>query len=98
MDRCGFMLNGFGAVLSAMLITMFFMGAEMSRLLPRESDTWINISHAPPILLSGDFHFTVFHFCGAALIPWNMPGLKSVGLYRSAGAFHIPHAKLLWTA
>jgi L-asparagine transporter-like permease len=48
-DHGGFMPNGFGAVLSAMLITMFsFMGAEIVTIAAAESDTRINISCAPP--------------------------------------------------
>lgn len=39
-DHGGFMPNGFGAVLSAMLITMFsFMGAEIVTIAAAESDT-----------------------------------------------------------
>ncbi len=39
-DSGGFMPNGFGAVLSAMLITMFsFMGAEIVTIAAAESDT-----------------------------------------------------------
>ncbi|HIB8670006.1 TPA: amino acid permease [Escherichia coli] len=71
-DSGGFMPNGFGAVLSAMLITMF-------------SVIW---------------RISIFYLCSifvvVALIPWNMPGLKAVGSYRSVlELLNIPHAKLI---
>ena len=75
-DSGGFMPNGFGAVLSAMLITMF-----------RATNSVI-------------WRISIFYLCSifvvVALIPWNMPGLKAVGSYRSVlELLNIPHAKLI---
>ncbi len=51
-----FMPNGFGAVLSAMLITMFsFMGAEIVTIAAAESDTPDKHIVRAAILLSGEF-------------------------------------------
>lgn len=38
----------------------------------------------------------MLYFVVVALIPWNMPGLKAVGSYRSVlELLNIPHAKLI---
>lgn len=59
-DSGGFMPNGFGAVLSAMLITMFsFMGAKLSPLPPRNPTRRKNILFAPPTRLSGVSLFSI---------------------------------------
>ncbi|EFP9301574.1 amino acid permease [Shigella sonnei] len=86
-DSGGFMPNGFGAVLSAMLITMFsFMGAEIVTIAAAESDT--PEKHIVRATNSVIWRISIFYLCSifvvVALIPWNMPGLKAVGSYRSA--------------
>ncbi|HCV5278254.1 TPA: amino acid permease [Shigella sonnei] len=86
-DSGGFMPNGFGAVLSAMLITMFsFMGAEIVTIAAAESDT--PEKHIVRATNSVIWRISIFYLCPifvvVALIPWNMPGLKAVGSYRSA--------------
>lgn len=86
-DSGGFMPNGFGAVLSAMLITMFsFMGAEIVTIAAAESDT--PEKHIVRSTNSVIWRISIFYLCSifvvVALIPWNMPGLKAVGSYRSA--------------
>lgn len=98
-DQGGFMPNGFGAVLSAMLITMFsFMGAEIVTIAAAESDT--PDKHIVRATNSVIWRISIFYLCSifvvVALIPWNMPGLKEVGSYRSVlELLHIPHAKLI---
>ncbi len=95
----GFMPNGFGAVLSAMLITMFsFMGAEIVTIAAAESDT--PDKHIVRATNSVIWRISIFYLCSifivVALIPWNMPGLKSIGSYRSVlELLHIPYAKLI---
>lgn len=79
-DSGGFMPNGFGAVLSAMLITMFsFMGAEIVTIAAAESDT--PEKHIVRATNSVIWRISIFYLCSifvvVALIPWNMPGLKS---------------------
>ncbi|EFV8198602.1 amino acid permease [Shigella sonnei] len=86
-DSGDFMPNGFGAVLSAMLITMFsFMGAEIVTIAAAESDT--PEKHIVRATNSVIWRISIFYLCSifvvVALIPWNMPGLKAVGSYRSA--------------
>ncbi|HBF3122313.1 transport permease of gamma-aminobutyrate [Shigella sonnei] len=86
-DSGGFMPNGFGAVLSAMLITIFsFMGAEIVTIAAAESDT--PEKHIVRATNSVIWRISIFYLCSifvvVALIPWNMPGLKAVGSYRSA--------------
>ncbi|SCA13077.1 GABA permease [Klebsiella quasipneumoniae] len=102
-DHGGFMPNGFGAVLSAMLsamlITMFsFMGAEIVTIAAAESDT--PDKHIVRATNSVIWRISIFYLCSifivVALIPWNMPGLKSIGSYRSVlELLHIPYAKLI---
>lgn len=98
-DSGGFMPNGFGAVLSAMLITMFsFMGAEIVTIAAAESDT--PEKHIVRATNSVIWRISIFYLCSifvvVALIPWNMPGLKAVGSYRSVlELLNIPHAKLI---
>ena len=81
------MPNGFGAVLSAMLITMFsFMGAEIVPLPPRNRHAGKHIVRATNSVIWRISHFSicVLFFVVVALIPcWNMPGPKAVGSYRS---------------
>ncbi|EGE0822940.1 GABA permease [Shigella flexneri] len=98
-DSGGFMPNGFGAVLSAMLITMFsFMGAEIVTIAAAESD--MPEKHIVRATNSVIWRISIFYLCSifvvVALIPWNMPGLKAVGSYRSVlELLNIPHAKLI---
>lgn len=69
------MPNGFGAVLSAMLITMFsFMGAEIVTIAAAESDT--PEKHIVRATNSVIWRISIFYLCSifvvVALIPWNM--------------------------
>ncbi len=73
------MPNGFGAVLSAMLITMFsFMGAEIVTIAAAESDTPENILSAPPTRLSGVSLFSIcVLFCRCGINPVEYAGAES---------------------
>lgn len=75
-DHGGFMPNGFGAVLSAMLITMFsFMGAESSLLLPRNPIRRITYRTRHQFCYLANFHLLpVFHFCGGGADPVEYAG------------------------
>ena len=92
------MPNGFGAVISAMLITMFsFMGAEIVTIAAAESDT--PDKHIVRATNSVIWRIAIFYprsiFVVVALIPWNDAGLTEVGSYRSVLESHIPNAKLI---
>ncbi|BDH47177.1 GABA permease [Salmonella enterica subsp. enterica serovar Choleraesuis] len=98
-DHGGFMPNGFGAVLSAMLITMFsFMGAEIVTIAAAESDA--PDKHIVRATNSVIWRISIFYLCSifvvVALVPWNTPDLKGVGSYRTVlEMLHVPHAKAI---
>ena len=93
------MPNGFGAVLSAMLITMFsFMGAEIVTIAAAESDT--PEKHIVRATNSVIWRISIFYlcsiFCRCGINPVEYAGLKAVGSYRSVlELLNIPHAKLI---
>ena len=98
-DNGGFMPNGFGAVISAMLITMFsFLGAEVVTIAAAESDAAEKqISRATNSVI---WRITLFYilsiFIVVALVPWNDPRLASQGSYVTVlEILGVPHAKLL---
>ncbi|XPE60356.1 hypothetical protein ACNKHT_17210 [Shigella flexneri] len=81
-----------------MLITMFsFTGAEIVTIAAAESDT--PEKHLVRATNSVIWRISIFYLCSifvvVALIPWNMPGLKAVGLSLGSGIANIPHAKLI---
>lgn len=76
-DHGGFMPNGFGAVLSAMLITMFsFMGAEIVTIAAAESDT--PDKHIVRATNSVIWRISIFYlcsyFCGGGADPVEYAG------------------------
>ena len=85
----GFMPNGFGAVLSAMLITMFtFMGTEIVTIAAAESPKpEAGIRRAVNSVI---WRISLFYlgsiFVVVAIVPWNDPGLvdESSGSYQFA--------------
>ncbi|WEJ70011.1 GABA permease [Pseudomonas sp. PSE14] len=98
-DTGGFMPNGFGAVLSAMLITMFsFLGAEVVTIAAAESDAAEKqISKATNSVI---WRITLFYilsiFIVVALVPWTDPRLASEGSYATVlEILGVPHAKAL---
>lgn len=98
-DSGGFMFNGFGAVLSAMLIIMFsFMGVEIVIIVVAEFDT--SEKYIVRVINSVIWRIFIFYLCFifvvVVLISWNMFGLKVVGFYRSVlELFNIFYAKLI---
>ncbi|MGB8973205.1 MAG: amino acid permease, partial [Pseudomonas capeferrum] len=98
-DTGGFMPNGFGAVLSAMLITMFsFLGAEVVTIAAAESDeAGKHISKATNSVI---WRITLFYilsiFIVIALVPWTDPRLATEGSYVTVlDTLGVPHAKAI---
>lgn len=79
-DSGGFMPNGFGAVLSAMLITMFsFMGAEIVTIAAAESDT-PEKTYCPRHqlgYLAYLYFLFVLYFCRCGINPVEYAGAES---------------------
>ncbi|TDF79999.1 GABA permease [Pseudomonas sp. H9] len=98
-DTQGFMPNGLGAVLAAMLTTMFsFMGTEIVTIAAAESkDPGKQISRATNSVIWRIFLFyLVSIFLVVALVPWNNSDLAEVGSYQTVLNFMgIPNAKLI---
>ncbi|QUI99266.1 hypothetical protein KCP74_11490 [Salmonella enterica subsp. enterica] len=97
------MPNGFGAVLSAMLITMFsFMGAEIVTIAAAESRyAGANaIVRATNSGITANFHLLpVFHFVVVALIRVEYAGsLAAERLVRAGAASYSRTQNSLWTA
>ncbi|MFK8331387.1 GABA permease [Pseudomonas sp. BJa5] len=99
MDTQGFMPNGLGAVLAAMLTTMFsFMGTEIVTIAAAESkDPGKQISKATNSVIWRIFLFyLVSIFLVVALVPWNSPELAEVGSYQTVlNLMGVPNAKLI---
>lgn len=98
-DRGGFVPNGLGAVLAAMLTTMFsFLGTEIVTIAAAESDNpRQQIVRATNSVI---WRISLFYlgsiFVVAALVPWNDPLLPSHGSYqRAMELIGIPHAKAI---
>lgn len=98
-DTQGFMPNGLGAVLAAMLTTMFsFMGTEIVTIAAAESkDPGKQISKATNSVIWRIFLFyLVSIFLVVALVPWNSSELAEVGSYQTVlELMGIPNAKLI---
>ena len=98
-DTIGFMPNGMGAVLAAMLTTMFsFMGTEIVTIAAAESkDPSKQITKATnSVIWRIGLFYLVSIFIVVALVPWNDPSLASVGSYQTAlVSMGIPNAKLI---
>ncbi|MFK0087143.1 GABA permease [Pseudomonas sp. NPDC090755] len=98
-DTQGFMPNGLGAVLAAMLTTMFsFMGTEIVTIAAAESkDPGKQISKATNSVIWRIFLFyLVSIFLVVALVPWNSPELAEVGSYQTVlNLMGVPNAKLI---
>ena len=98
-DRGGFMPHGIGAVLSAILTTMFsFMGTEIVTIAAAESrNPGKEISRATNSVI---WRIALFYllsiFFIVALVPWNSPDLASKGSYQTVlEMMGIPHARLI---
>ncbi|WP_174872867.1 GABA permease [Vogesella oryzae] len=95
----GFMPNGFGAVLGAMLTTMFtFLGTEIVTIAAAESDNpQQQITKATNSVV---WRISLFYlgsiFVVTALVAWNDPQLAALGSYqRTLELIGIPNAKAI---
>lgn len=98
-DSGGFMPNGFGAVIAAILTTMFsFMGSEIVTIAAAESrNPGKEISRATNSVV---WRICLFYIASIlfiiALVPWNTPDMKINGSYQTAlEMMNIPHARLI---
>ncbi|MFH6565901.1 GABA permease [Pseudomonas kulmbachensis] len=98
-DTIGFMPNGMGAVLAAMLTTMFsFMGTEIVTIAAAESkDPSKQITKATnSVIWRIGLFYLVSIFIVVALVPWNDPALAQFGSYQTVlDRMGIPSAKLI---
>lgn len=98
-DTHGFMPNGFGAVLAAILTTMFsFMGTEIVTIAAAESkNPGREITKATnSVIWRIGLFYLLSIFIVLALVPWNDSSLPSVGSYQTVlERMGIPHAKLI---
>ncbi|GFM78534.1 GABA permease [Pseudomonas cichorii] len=98
-DTQGFMPNGLGAVLAAMLTTMFsFMGTEIVTIAAAESkNPGKQITKATNSVIWRIFLFyLVSIFIVVSLVPWNDSRLAEVGSYQTVlDVMGIPNAKLI---
>ena len=98
-DSGGFMPHGFGAVLAAILTTMFsFMGTEIVTIAAAESkNPGSEISKATNSVI---WRISLFYLLSilfiVSLVPWNNPSLASKGSYQTVlEMMNIPHARLI---
>ena len=98
-DTQGFLPNGMGAVLGAILTTMFsFMGTEIVTIAAAESkNPGKQISKATnSVIWRIGLFYLVSIFIVVALVPWNDPVLAAVGSYQTVlERMGIPNAKLI---
>ncbi|WNW12399.1 GABA permease [Pseudomonas sp. DTU_2021_1001937_2_SI_NGA_ILE_001] len=98
-DTGGFMPNGLGAVLAAILTTMFsFMGTEIVTIAAAESkDPAKQITKATnSVIWRICLFYLVSIFIVVSLVPWNDPSLAQVGSYQTVlERMGIPNAKLV---
>lgn len=98
-DAGGFMPHGFGAVLAAVLTTMFsFMGTEIVTIAAAESkNPGREISRATNSVI---WRISLFYLLSilfiVSLVPWNTPDLANKGSYQTVlELVGIPHARLI---
>jgi GABA permease len=98
-DTQGFMPNGMGAVLAAILTTMFsFMGTEIVTIAAAESkDPGQQITKATnSVIWRIGLFYLLSIFIVVSLVPWNDPTLAAVGSYQTVlEGMGIPNAKLI---
>jgi len=98
-DTQGFMPNGMGAVLAAILTTMFsFMGTEIVTIAAVESkDPGQQITKATnSVIWRIGLFYLLSIFIVVSLVPWNDPTLAAVGSYQTVlESMGIPNAKLI---
>ncbi|WBG65101.1 GABA permease [Pseudomonas citronellolis] len=95
----GFLPKGWGAVLAALLTTMFsFMGSEIVTIAATESkDPAQQITRATNSVI---WRIALFYLLSilivVCLVPWNDPRLVSMGSYQTVlEHLHVPYAKLI---
>jgi GABA permease len=98
-DTGGFLPNGFGAVVAAVLTTMFsFMGTEIVTIAAAESknpEEQIGKATRAVIWRISTFYLASI-FIVVALVPWNTPALVENGSYQTAlEAIGVPGAKAI---
>ncbi|WP_380180778.1 amino acid permease [Kalamiella sp. sgz302252] len=98
-DRVGFMPNGFGAVITGVLITIFsFFGAEIITIAAVESKNPAQkIRRAINLVV---YRIALFYllsiFLVVALVGWDEPGLRSQGTFQYVlSKLNVPGAELL---
>ncbi|MGY2290866.1 GABA permease [Pseudomonas sp. SDO528_S397] len=98
-DTQGFLPNGMGAVLAAILTTMFsFMGTEIVTIAAAESkNPGQQISKATnSVIWRIGLFYLVSIFIVVSLVPWNDPMLAAVGSYQTVlERMGIPNAKMI---
>lgn len=98
-DTQGFLPNGMGAVLAAVLTTMFsFMGTEIVTIAAAESkNPSQQIAKATnSVIWRIGLFYLVSIFIIVALVPWNDPNLANLGSYQTVlDRMGIPNAKLI---
>ena len=98
-DTQGFLPNGMGAVLAAILTTMFsFMGTEIVTIAAAESkDPGKQITKATnSVIWRICLFYLVSIFLVVALVPWNSPELANTGSYQTVlNLIGVPNAKLI---
>jgi GABA permease len=98
-DTGGFLPNGFGAVVAAVLVTMFsFMGTEIVTIAAAESDhptEKIGKATRSVIWRIGIFYLASILLV-VAIVPWNDPRLADLGSYQAALlTLGVPGAKVI---
>ncbi|MEB3754500.1 GABA permease [Acinetobacter sp. MD2(2019)] len=98
-DHGGFVPNGWGPVVGALLTTMFsFMGSEIVTIAASESknpEHQITKATNSVIWRIALFYF-VSIFIVIGLVPWNDPRLPDMGSYQTVlTMLNVPHAKLI---
>nr|WP_238353092.1 amino acid permease [Kribbella solani] len=98
-DTGGFLPNGFGAVVAAVLVTMFsFMGTEIVTIAAAESDH--PDEQVGKATRSVIWRIALFYLASILLVvvivPWNEPGLATNGSYQTAlQALGVPGATVI---
>ncbi|MBW0103579.1 amino acid permease [Pseudonocardia sp. KRD291] len=98
-DQGGFLPNGFGAVIAAVLVTMFsFMGTEIVTIAAAESSNPAErIGKATRSVI---WRISIFYLASillvVAIVPWNDPRLPENGSYQAAlEVIGVPGAKII---
>lgn len=99
MDHGGFFPNGYGAIFTGMLLSMFtFFGVEMLSILAAESkDPARQVKRTTNLVIAriGIFYI-VSIFLVLCIVPWNDPGLKEMGTFQYVlHTLNVPGSRLV---